>query len=175
MHSAIVDMIQGTAMIRCYPRRVLVASTGLCVDVQSSLHIPVLTRSTSVPELRNALFCRWQRRKLGMGMPLVPVRYRVEIVGTQVGVAVFDRRLDRLAKTDWCFEMPAVVREARARLPLVEFCESNQRIRVKGGKPPSAVEVVLPSGPMNSRFALSINPDHFISFVPPTPLVLEDG
>src|SRR5262245_4463315 len=165
MHSAIVDIWPAIA-------------TGSRRHRQrnpTSFHGSVLARSTSVAELWNAFFCSGQRRKLGMGMLLVPVCYRVEIVGTQVGVTVFDRHLDRLAKTDRCFKMPAVVREARARLPLMKFREANQRIRVKGGKPPGAVEIVLPSGPVYSWLALSINPDHFISFVPPTPLVLEDG
>lgn len=57
---------------------------------------------------------------------LIPVGDGEEIVRSEVRVAVFDARADRFVKTDRRLEMPAVMREARAGFPVVEFCEADE-------------------------------------------------
>jgi hypothetical protein len=52
------------------------------------------SRAAYVEDARHAGFRRGQGRELGVRLGLVPVRYRVEVVGAVIGVAVLDGYAD---------------------------------------------------------------------------------
>ena len=114
--------------VQCLPGTTTELATDIPFTVWQSLHAFILARSAGVAEFWNAFFRRGQPRILVMGMFLIPVRHRIKIIRTQVGVAVFDGHLNRLVETDRCLQMPAVVGEARTWFPLMKFRETGERM-----------------------------------------------
>ena len=112
-----------------------------------------------------------------MGLGLIPVGRRVEIIGTIVGVAMLDRDFDGLFKGDRTLGVPAIEAVTASRALRVYNVRRSLAPIGKGLKTeiPCAVIVVLGTGSIDGRSAVAVDEDHVVALAEPSIGVLLDA
>jgi len=80
----------------------------LALVVTCLLHVWVLSWTACDFEFGNSILNAEQGWQRSVRFDLIPVRNRVEIVGPQIGLAIFYRDLDGLPEANWSLEAPAI-------------------------------------------------------------------
>src|SRR5580692_8518140 len=120
------------------------------------------------------LLDRGQSWKSGMRFLLIPIRDRKKVVGAMIGMAVLDRRSERLGERNRRIEMkPINGRAASRELGAFHGC-SEQRIGERMiAKVPSTEKVVFRPSAVNGWTLFSVDKKHVVAFTPPAVLILK--
>src|SRR5271154_3654068 len=105
---------------------------------------------------------------------LVPICDRKKVVGAMIGVAVLDRRSERLGKRNRRIQMEPIHGRPATRNLSTLHGRSEQRIGERMiAKVPSSEKVVFRPGAVNGGTLFSVDKKHVVAFAPPSVLILK--
>src|SRR5271170_794851 len=121
-----------------------------------------------------ALLDRGQSWKGGMRFLLVPIRDRKKVVGAMIGMAMLDRRCERLGKRNRRIQMKPIHGRAAARNLGTFHGRSEQRIGERMiAKVPSSEKVIFRPSTVNGGTLFPVDKKHVVAFTPPAVLILK--
>src|ERR1700691_1377681 len=93
-----------------------------------------------------------------------------------IGVAVFDRSLERCGERDRRIEMKTIHARSGSCRALTDDRRTVQQVRERMVfEAPGAEEVVFRAGSADGGFLCPVNEEHVVALAPPVILVLQDG
>src|SRR5579862_810475 len=129
---------------------------------------------------RDAIGRGGERRKIRIWLILIPIRDRIETIGTIVGVAVLHRVFEIALKRDRVIGMPPIQAIAAAGefrtgdegSPVIQVSECDGA--VPSAEIPSAVEIILRARADDGGLALIVDEDHVVTFAHPVVMILQN-